>query len=387
LQHIIYVKNSMNKIAIILTAMSLSANESFAIQDNMPSTLIERGITQKDSIFYEDCSVILPQSLEEEANAVKPQKAFTESISSYTKDAFKNLDLGITLGTTGIGIDGSTFVNNWLQVRAGFSFMPKFDYGMTFGVQVGDDPSTSDSKFERLSGMLESFTGYQVDNSIDMVGQPTYWNANITADFFPFRNKNWYLSAGVYIGSSRIAKAFNTTEDMPSLMAVGIYNNLYSHLTKDDPETGLPWYVEHSISEEILGVSLDPMMLMEMRTRFADYGRMGIHVGDYKSDGTAYIMEPDENSMVKAKITANSVKPYFGFGYKGRLLKNNDRYHIGFDCGALLWGGTPSIKTHDGTDLAKDVTNIGGKVGTYVDFFKAFRVFPLLNIHITKTIF
>lgn len=319
------------------------------------------------------------------------QEAQPEKVSNpYRLRPFEHLDLGVTLGTTGIGIDAAMPVSEWLQLRTGFSFMPKFDYHMSFGVQVGDDASASASKFKRLSGMLEGFTGYKVDDHVDMIGQPTFWNFKLLADFFPFRNKHWHVTAGFYLGSSKIAKAFNTTEDMPSLMAVGIYNNLYEFYTKVDEEFGVPWYVTHSFMEGVLPDNVqfgDPVVNAEISERLQNYGRMGMHVGDFKSDGHAYMMEPDGDSMVKATIRVNSFKPYLGFGFSGRLLKNDDRYQIGFDCGALFWGGTPSIKTHDGTDLAKDVENIGGKVGTYVDFFKAFKVFPLLNLRITKRLF
>ena len=90
---------------------------------------------------------------------------------------------------------------------------------------------------------------------------------------------------------------------------------------------------------------------------------------------------------LQAEQYNNNFKPYLGFGYEGRLMKNNDRYLISFDCGAMFWGGTPSILTHDGTDLAKDVRDIGGKVGTYVDLIKGVKVFPILNVRLTKTIF
>lgn len=43
--------------------------------------------------------------------------------------------------------------------------------------------------------------------------------------------------------------------------------------------------------------------------------------------------------------------------------------------------------THEGINLAKDVEDIGGKVGSYVDLVKAFKVFPVLNLRITRTIF
>ena len=125
---------------------------------------------------------------------------------------------------------------------------------------------------------------------------------------------------------------------------------------------------------------------------------MGIPLGKFTHDmtdvyghehkqGETYYMEPNEYSMVYADARTNSFKPYLGFGYEGRLIKNNDTYHIGFDAGVMFWGGTPSIITHEGINLAKDVEDIGGKVGRYVDFVKAFKVYPVINLRITRTIF
>ena len=358
--------------------------QAFAQQPDTLATETEWVVIQRDTIYVDQT----PDSLSAPVPTPIKQKKEKGSFPAFRfGQLIDHLDIGLSLGTTGIGIDAALPVNESFQLRAGFSFMPKFDYSMSFGVEVGDDPATSDSKFERLSGMLESLTGYKVDNSIDMVGQPSLWNFSLIADIKPFKNKHWHLSAGFYLGPSQIAKAYNTTEDMPSLMAVGIYNNLYDRLTRDDPDTGLPWFVEHSEVEELMGVALDPGMLFELRERVQNYGRMSIHVGDLKDTGTAYKMEPDANSMVKAKMKVNSFKPYLGFGYSGRLLKNSDKYRIGFDCGAWFWGGTPSITTHDGTDLANDVENIDGKVGSYVDFFSAFKVYPVLNVRISRRIF
>ena len=98
-------------------------------------------------------------------------------------------------------------------------------------------------------------------------------------------------------------------------------------------------------------------------------------------------MEPDKDGTVRARVKANPFKPYLGIGYGGRLLKNSDRYHISADLGILFWGGTPSIIMHDGTNLARDVVDIGGKVGDYVDFISGLHVYPVLNLRITKTIF
>ena len=295
---------------------------------------------------------------------------------------FHKLDASITLGTTGVGIDLSSPIGNYLQLRAGYDFVPRFHYHMNFGIQVGDDPSKSDSKFQRLSGLLKDVTGFDVDNQIEMIGKPTMNNFKFLVDVFPLRNnKNFHITAGFYLGSSQIAEAVNATEDMPSLMAVSFYNNIYNKVANYEPIYD-NIFLDYDIEEKILS-----------------YGRMAMHIGNYAHDvydaggnmihakGDPYMMEPDANSMCKASVKVNSFKPYFGLGYGGRLFKNSDKYRVAVDCGLLFWGGTPSIITHDGTDLAKNVENISGKVGDYVDILKRFKVYPVVSIRFTKTIF
>ena len=334
---------------------------------------------------------------------------------------FRHLDLSLTAGTTGIGMDVASPVNNLMQLRAGFSWMPPISPTLHFGVQVGDDARTSQSKFEYLAGKLEAFTGYKVDNQVDMKGVPTYYNFNLMVDFTPLRNKNWHFTAGLYLGPSRVAKAYNTTEDMPSLMAVGIYNNLYDRIVSspvlNDPDyfwdntvldiindTQLLSQLGFDFSqlENVMGATyLDPFdnPIKSFYERVRDYGRMGIHIGDYRQDvtdadgnvihpkGSSYMVEPNDDSMVKAWVKVNRLKPYLGFGYGGRLLPKDDSWRISFDAGVLFWGGTPKVVTHDGTDLVGDVENVRGKVGRYVDIIEKFKVFPVLNLRITKRLF
>ena len=295
---------------------------------------------------------------------------------------FQHLDASLTLGTTGIGFDVSSPITDWAQVRAGFSFMPHFHPMMRFEVQVGDNPSESAMKFQNLSKALQEMTGYQVNNSVDMIGEPTYYNFNLLFDVFPFRqNKHWHFTAGFYWGNSKIAKAYNTTEDMPSLVAVGIYNNMYEKAIRREP------FIVVNMNGGTYVYTEDVELQDTYYEKFSQYGRMGVRLGEYVSDGTPYIIEPDENSMVKAEVMANSFKPYLGFGYGGRLFKGNDKYKISFDCGALFWGGAPSIIAHDGTDLAKDVKIVNGKTRDYVEFIKNFKVFPIINLRITRSLF
>ena len=126
---------------------------------------------------------------------------------------------------------------------------------------------------------------------------------------------------------------------------------------------------------------------------------MGVKMGTYRKDivdeqgnvihkeGETYFLEPDENCMVKATMHVNNFKPYAGFGYEGRLVKGNDRYLVSFDCGLMFWGGTPELKTHDGTDLIHDVRDVPGRIGSNVRFIEKFKAFPVLNVRLTRKLF
>ena len=136
---------------------------------------------------------------------------------------------------------------------------------------------------------------------------------------------------------------------------------------------------------------------------------MGVILGERK-DGTPFRLEPDANNNVSATIKVNNFKPYLGFGYGVRLFKNSDEYYVSFDAGVLFWGGTPKIMTNDiqkvtftanedyteavkhvttepGVDLAKDVKNVPGKVGDYVKLLKNFKVYPVVELRLTRRIF
>ncbi|MCR4603400.1 MAG: hypothetical protein K5683_07715 [Prevotella sp.] len=359
----------------------------------------------------ENANDTLPTFWKQQAPAEWPT---LEKAALTMTDAFKHLDLSLTMGSTGIGFDVSMPLNNTFALRAGYAFMPHFKQAMHFGVDVGDNPAESQSKFERLSGMLEDLMGYKVDNEVIMDGMPTYWNWKLMVDIKPFRNKHWHITAGVYGGNRQVGKAVNTIKDMPSLVAVNVYNQLYYKAANDLPIINL------NGSDIYLN---DPSSQIDLKSKFLSYGQMSIHIGDYTEDvlyeedvvspydqfigddyyaegdiihhkgdvmiakGSPYRMVPDENAMVKAFVYANRYKPYLGFGYGGQLFKNDDSWQISFDCGAMFWGGTPEVVTHDGTDLVNDVKNVRGKVGDYINIINHFKAFPVLNIRITKRIF
>jgi len=331
--------------------------------------------------------------------SVSAQELLKDTSSDF--NLFNHLDASVTLGTTGIGFDVASPVGDYAQLRVGYAFMPSFHKSMFFNVQVGDKPENKydasgnrvETKFDKMTGVLKQVTGYQIDEQVEMIGVPTYNNLKVLVDVFPFKqDKRWHVTAGFFLGPSKIAKAYNATEAMPTLMAVSIYNTmrdktLASYNSYMSGETFVPEPIfTYKFSNGFIYEIGGPRLIESLATRFNSYGRMGMHVGDY-DDGTPYLMEPGDDGMVRADVKVNAFKPYFGAGYGGRLLKDNDRFHIAVDLGAMFWGGSPHIVTHDGTDLTRDVSDISGKVGSYVRLAKKFKVFPVLDVRLIYNIF
>jgi hypothetical protein len=314
-------------------------------------------------------------------------------------EAFNHLDVGVTLGSTGLGIDIASPFGKYVQVRTGFEIMPRFEKSLHFDIQsfgYDENGQIQYSQFDKMADRLEALTNYRARPSVEMIGKPTLWNYKLLVDVFPFRNKHWHLTAGFHWGPSKIAEAINALDDAPSLVAVNIYNKLY-----EKAESGEVIYKGFSLGGEWLengrmGIHLGDYKDRYMTKTVVDYDEYGDFIGNHEEyildeNGNKihepYRMEPDNNCTVSAKVKVNSFKPYLGFGYGGRLLKNDDRYNISFDAGLMFWGGTPDIITHDGTNLSKDVINIGGKVGDYVDLIKGVKAFPVLNLRITRRLF
>lgn len=304
------------------------------------------------------------------------------------KNKFNHLDVAITTGTTGIGAEVAMPASDMVQIRAGFAVMPSFKTDMNFRIGMKNDPEKDKNgnkivtKFEQMSGLFKQLTGYEIDRNIKMHGRPTFYNAKVLVDVFPFQNKKWFVTAGFYYGNEQIAKAYNAYEDMSSMVAVGMYNHIHDCIVAGEPIVqtsmgGLEFLIWYNPQDE------DDQKIIK---KFEKNGRIGAHLGDF-DDGSPYYCYPNENAMMEVRIKANRFKPYLGFGYGTEVPKTDKLYNFAFECGFMAWGGTPKVLTHDGVDLAKDVKGIRGDVGSYVRFFKGFKVFPVLNLRISRRIF
>lgn len=296
-----------------------------------------------------------------------------------------HLDLGVNVGSTGIGMELSSPIGNYLRLRTGVDYMPHFKYNMNFGIQLGDDPrgkydaDGNLTRFGRLAEMLKDMTGYEPDDHATLEGTPTFTNFKFLVDILPFQNKNWHFTVGLYAGGQRVAKAENVIGDAPTLLAVNIYNNIYEKVKNEE--------------EIFMGLEFPP----DVCEKILSYGTMGMILGSYRHDildaegnilhkkGEPYKMFPDNSSMVKSHIKTNKVRPYIGFGY-GSSLRRNPKINCSFDCGAMYLGDI-HVYTHDGTCLSHDVMGYSSSIKTYMKLFNNIKVYPVLNFRIAYNLF
>ncbi len=282
--------------------------------------------------------------------------------------SFRHLDLALELGTTGIGIDASSPINDIFSLRAGLTVMPALQSSRTFTVDVDEQ------KFDKLNTMMTSITGMGIDNKISMLAQTGFFNAKLLLDIRPFNDKRWHISPGLYWGSSEIARIYNSYESMTTLYAANMYNTMYRKANDDEAII------------EIGEFALYPSD--EMLENYFSYGEVGVYAGKRKSDGSDYKITPDEHCRVSAKVLVNAFKPYLGFGYGSNLTSDPEQtWHYSFDCGLLFWGGSPSCITHDGTDITHDLTDYSTRIGRYVNLLNTLKAYPVISLRISRTIF
>ena len=116
-----------------------------------------------------------------------------------------------------------------------------------------------------------------------------------------------------------------------------------------------------------------------------------------KDNPNEYIVEPDANGIIHAKVVTNAVKPYFGIGFGRMVPKADKRIGVSCDIGVQLHG-TPVMKAY-APDVDRYLELTSDAFGN--DFGPSFRedmddalriiskvkVWPVLNVRLTGRIF
>lgn len=304
--------------------------------------------------------------------------AFSGLASDATRSFSMRYETGISLGTTGAGIDVSLQPCDFARLRLGMDVLVGFSVPLSFEIAGYANNNLSSQSFEKAQTLMHNLTGFELNNRIQMNGSPTMTTGKLLIDFFPLKsNKNWYVTAGMYVGSRCIGKAINSMQDMPTLVSVGIYNGLYEKIMETD-------FIETPLYNDFY---LDPDVADLLKETIAGYGQLGVYLGDFKEGNPhgktgQYIMFPDHDGTVSAQALVNAVRPYVGLGHSSYLDKEQ-RFKLSVDLGAMCWGGSPRIVTHEGIDLCHDLVSVRGKVGQYVRIAQAFKAYPVLSLRCT----
>ena len=184
---------------------------------------------------------------------------------------FNHLGVGVSVGTDGIGFDVAAPIGNYVQARAGYTFIPSIKPTITVG-------------YDRTKNGVS--THYEDDAQLTI----KKGDFKILFDVYPFKNSNFRVTAGAFIGGSEIATLRNK-----------------GPLSGVEPD-------EYGTAK----ISLNNAGTLEFGT------------------------DPEGN--VKARVKVGGFKPYLGVGF-GRSVPNK-LVSVSCDLGVQFWG-SPKAEVYD----------------------------------------
>lgn len=250
--------------------------------------------------------------------------------------AFEHLSAGIGIGTTGIEIQFAAPLSRQFAIRTGFSFMPAFTKKFNVDFNSDEDWLATDPA-----------TGEKIKDA-DIKGKILMADWKLLADWYPFRNSTFHLTAGFFVGKSKLLDAHNISPVV------------------SDEKNSLGEYMYWGTSGPELGSGLN-----------------------------TYTVVSDENGNITADVKVNSFKPYIGIGW-GRPIPKKD-LNVSFDFGVQFWGKPglyTKISDNDGQSYRKvdrnRITNDQDYCDDIRDAIKTAQkivVYPTLTVRLSGKIF
>ena len=299
----------------------------------------------------------------------KTGKKLTQATGVYwhSGNTFSHLDLALSVGSTGVGIELASPLCEFAQVRMGYEIMPPFKKKLTSEVMVGNEKAhlynengnRISSNFTKVRDMMYEQLGYDMMDHIDMTGTLTINNFKFLVDIFPLSgNHQLHVTIGFYWGPSQIAKIEHDGNSAATLQCVSAYNK--------NPIYGTAGFMMGQYDHDVSSADGTSVLV---------------------KNGDIYKMTPGEAGEIYIPVKTNAFRPYLGIGYEGNILKKREDLKFAVTGGVIFWGGTPSMITPDGVNLTKDVSDIPGKTGGYVNFMSKLIICPAVTVRLIKTIF
>lgn len=278
-------------------------------------------------------------------------------------NTFQHLDVALSLGITGIGIEVASPICEIAQVRVGYEFMPHFRKSLSADLMIGNEECLQydqngdriETNYDKVREMMYKETGYDMNPYVDMTSRITMNNFKFLVDIFPLSdNKKLHATIGFYWGPSEVSRIESNSSSYATLYCVSAYNKKYQEASAED--------------------------------EIKSYGSAGFKMGSFDS-GSQYKMTPGDKGNINIPVKTNSFKPYIGVGYEAAFSKKHDDLKFAVSGGVMFWGGKPSMVTPDGVNLTENVSDVPGKMGSYVDFVSFLKVCPTVSFRFIKNIF
>ncbi len=255
-----------------------------------------------------------------------PSQAQTED-----NNMFNHMSVGVSVGTTGLGIDLAMPVGNYVQLRGGINFFPK----VKANVEVDYNDNLSPDVAEYANTVISA---YGIPPTVKIQGKPNLFTGKLLADIYPFKNAAFFITAGAYFGGSNIINIVNTDN------LIGVYR----------------------YNQDVIGYN--DKYGLELK-------QIGLEMGDH-------LLTVDKEGNVKGEIKVQKVRPYVGLGF-GRAVP---RKSIGcmIELGCQFWG-SPEVYCNGDLLTESNVKNEDG--GEILKTISKIKVYPVLNFRICGKIF
>ena len=276
--------------------------------------------------------------------------SLTAAISAQDKNILNHMDVGVNVGTLGVGIDVAVPVGDYVRIRAGYNYMPRITFHSDFPIETSkggfgqtalkyfnknkdkvadilSKPPFDQPKYQRYTELFGKLSDVELRDYVTMGLKPTFHQFKFLVDVLPFKNnKHWSFTTGFFVGPSDIGSACNLDKETSILEGVLAYNEMYLEVCSERfPAAQL----------KVDGVDI----LQKMK----EAGVAGFPLG-YFDEENRYkaMMVPGEDATVHAEMEVSKIRPYVGLGYNTHLSRNK-KWNLNVDAGVLFLCGTPSV--------------------------------------------
>ncbi len=244
---------------------------------------------------------------------------------------FRHYSLSAGIGTTGVTADLGTMVSDYVGIRAGIDFMPKFKYSTKLSMSQVNQ--THDVDVESIPAELKK---------VEVKGSLHNSTAHALMDIYPFRGHGFHLTVGAYFAKDEKIVTVDC-DDQPLMKKLADFN----------ARRGV--YADIPLS----------------------YGQAAVKLGDYN-------IMPDENGNASAFIDVKKIRPYVGLGF-GRAVPGESRFSCLFDMGVQLSGKPKVYNGVNNEQLTAD--GVKGEDGGILKAISKVSVYPVVSVRLIGRLF